>query len=77
MLNSSEIKRKTRRRNAFDINTKAVVAFREIGSGGYMNMPRPMAVTTYDIVKNIHGVYMETAAESMQCAAEEIREEKP
>ena len=43
---------------------------------GYMNMPRPMAITTYnDIVKNIHGVYMETAAESMQYAAEEIREE--
>ena len=84
MLTSSEIKKESRGRKTFDINTTTVVAFREIGRGhsametfcGYMNMPRPMAVTTYnDIVKNIRGVNMETAAESMQYTAEEIREE--
>ena len=77
MLTSFEINKERRGRKAFDINTRAVVDFGEIGRGhtamgtfcGYMNMPPPMAVPTYtDIVKNIHGVYMETAAESMQYA---------
>ena len=43
---------------------------------GYTNMQRTMVVTTYkDIANNIHRVFMETAGECMQNAAEEISEE--
>ena len=68
----------------YDVNVRTIMAFREIGKGyagiesfcGYMNMPPPMAVTTYhETIANMHSVYMECAEFNMKAAANEIREE--
>ena len=76
---SKDVETVTRGRKGFNINTRSVLAFREIGKGhtamqtlcGYMNMPPPMSVTTYnDIINSIHN-YIEVANKSMQDAAQE------
>ena len=82
---SKDVETVTRGRKGFDINTRSVLAFREIGKAhtavqtlcGYMNMPPPMSVTTYnDIINSIHNNYMEVANKSMQDDAQEIRQQE-
>ena len=67
----------------YDVNTRAVVAFREIGKGytsienfcTVMNMPPPLSQSNYqDIIKDIHPIYMSTAQESMKNAAHDVIE---
>ena len=68
----------------FDIDLRAIMAFREIGKGhsgletfcGYMNMPPPMAETTYKetVQFTLHPRYV-VAARNMKDAAKEVRRE--
>jgi len=62
-----------------------VLAFREIGNGyesikkfcHLMNMPEPMTKKNYHALKDkLHYAYVKTARESMQEAANKIREKK-
>ena len=76
----------TRGRKMYDVNIRAVIAYREIGKGhatmetanGYVNMPPTMAIRAYNyIVKNVlHDRYVKCANDSMQDAALEIRKDK-
>ena len=77
-----DVKMSSRGRNAFDINLRSVIAFREIDRGhssletfaGFMSMPPPMNKTAYnDSVKQIHIAYTKQARSSMQIATTEIR----
>ena len=84
-LTSEELKKDevTRGRKMYDVNTRAVIAYREIGKGhaametvnGYINMPPPMTIRAYNyIVKNVlRDRYVKCAKDSMQDAALEIR----
>ena len=82
---SDKVKRDGRGADPFDINLRAIMAFREIGKGhsgletfcGYMNMPPPMAETTYnETVKcTLHPRYIDVAARNMKDAAKEVRHE--
>ena len=69
-------------RNPFDVNDRAIVAFREIGKGfsgmerfcGIMNMMPPMSKTTFnDKQSKIHDAYVSVCQNSMQDAAVENR----
>ena len=72
----------TRGKKPLEVNVRSLVAFREIGRGyeamntftTLLNMPQPMAKTTYnDINVKLHPYYVKTAEESMKAAAEEVR----
>eukprot|EP00112_Aurelia_sp_Birch-Aquarium-sp1_P017849 Seg418.7 transcript_id=Seg418.7/GoldUCD/mRNA.D3Y31 product="hypothetical protein" protein_id=Seg418.7/GoldUCD/D3Y31 len=65
-------------RRPFEVNNRAIIAFREIGKGfsgmekfcGLMNMMPPMAKTTFsDKNADIHDVYMSVCQKSMKEAA--------
>jgi hypothetical protein len=80
---SKDIPKPTPGVNAFDVNVRSVVAFREIGKGlsdmkklcGYMNMVPPMQTTAfYNIQKEVVGSYRSVVEASMQRAAHEIKE---
>ena len=81
---SDKVKRDGRGADPFDVNLRVIMAFREIGKGhsgletfcGYMNMPPPMAETTYnETVKfMLHPIYV-VAAQNMKDAGKEIRRE--
>ena len=67
---SREVERDGRGAKPFDINIRAIVAFREIGRGhasietfcGYMNMPPPMMEATYNnAINTMHPSYVELA----------------
>lgn len=71
----------TQGRNGFEVNKRALVAFRENGQGfsalstfcRCMNMPPPMAQTTFDnINSDLHNAYLQTAHKSMAEAATQI-----
>ena len=68
-------------RKLYEVNRITLVAFRENSLGcngiktfcGFMNMPEPMAQTTYDEINSeLHNAYVGTAQESMEKAAHEI-----
>ena len=70
-----------RGKKAFEINTRTIIAFREIGKGysalttfcRCINMPPPMAQTSFDnLMDNIHVSYVKSARSSMIKAAEEV-----
>ena len=65
-----------------NVEQKSNVAFREIGKGlcaiedfcGFMNMPPPMAKSTYhDHLPELHRAYTEVAADSMSNAANKLK----
>ena len=69
-------------RNKFDINVRAMIAFREAGKGlsaiqrvcGYMNMVPPMQPTAfYNIQNEVAGHYKAVAEYSMKRAADDLR----
>jgi hypothetical protein len=69
--------------NPYEINLRAVMAFREIGRGreamstftAIMNMPPPLTNHSYDITNNkLHKVYKEISSQSMKAAVSELRE---
>ena len=73
-------KRDQKGRNFYDINLRAVIAFREIGKGNTgietfcrcINMPPPMTNISYDnIVYSLLPCYKEAVNESMKKAADE------
>ena len=79
-INSNE----GRGRKQYDVNRRAVIAFREIGKGfsametfcGFMNMPNPMSKTTYgDKSPLIHDAYLSVCQKSMSDASTEIRKQ--
>ena len=68
-------------RNSFDLNKRALIAFRENGQGyaamttfcWCMNMPPPMAQTTFDdLNSDLYNAYVQTAQESMTEAAKTV-----
>ena len=68
-------------RKSHEVNRRTLVAFRENGLGFngiktfccFMNMPEPMAQTTYDEINSeLHNAYVGTAHKSMEKAAHEI-----
>ena len=68
-------------RKPFDINTRAVIAFREMGKGltaiekfcGIMNMKPPMVKSTYnDIIQTLMDVYQCLVDKSMKTASNEL-----
>eukprot|EP00112_Aurelia_sp_Birch-Aquarium-sp1_P012847 Seg2706.2 transcript_id=Seg2706.2/GoldUCD/mRNA.D3Y31 product="hypothetical protein" protein_id=Seg2706.2/GoldUCD/D3Y31 len=72
-------------RKTFDVNARAVIAFREIGAGfasmerfcGFMNMKHPMSRSTYFEKKSkIHDAYVSVCQEIMKDAAIENRQLK-
>ena len=82
---SKEILSTGRGTKGYEINTAAVVTFREIGHGyqaletfcGMMNMPPPMNKNSfYRTSSNVHTVYLHTSRQSMKKAADEIRGSK-
>ena len=82
---STQAKKQGSGRNAFDVNDRAVVAFREIGAGfasmerfcGFMNMQTPMSRSTYFEKKSkIHNAYVTVSQKSMTNAALENRKLK-
>ena len=67
---------------AYEFNKRAIVAFQEIGKElcaiedfcGFMNMPPPMAKSTYhDHLPELHRAYTEVAADSMSTAVNELK----
>ena len=65
-------------RNHFDLNKRSLIAFREKGQSyaamttfcWFINMPSPMAQTTFDdLNSDLHNAYVQTAQESMAEAA--------
>ena len=69
-------------RSSFDVNIRAMVAFREIGKGyegmsnfaTFMNLPPPLSKTGYNKINNkLNSVYKEVAEKSCQEAAKETR----
>ena len=75
---NNTVERDGRGANPFDVNLRAIMAFREIGKGhkglqtfcGYMNMPPPMA---YERVKSrLHPAHVDVARQNMKDAAEEL-----
>ena len=69
--------------NPYEINLRAVMAFREIGRGNeamstfttIMNMPAPLSNHSYDLTNNkLHKVYKEISSQSMKAAVSELRE---
>ena len=69
--------------NPYEINLRAVMAFREIGRGreamatftAIMNMPPPLTNHSYDITNNkLHKVCKEISSQSMKAAVSELRE---
>ena len=79
---SDTVERDGRGANPFDVNLRAIMAFREIGKGhkglqtfcGYMNMPPPMANVTYNetVKSRSHPAYVDVARKNMKDAAEEL-----
>ena len=68
-------------RKSYEVNRRPLVAFRENGLGFngiktfccFMNMPEPMAQTTYDEINSeFHNAYVGTAQESIEKVAHEI-----
>ena len=68
-------------RNSFDLNKRALIAFRENGHGyaamttfcWCMNMSPPIAQTTFDdLNSDLHNAYVQTAQESMTKAAKTV-----
>ena len=68
-------------RKSYEVNRRTVVAFRENSLGFnciktfccFMDMPEPMAQTTYDEINSeFHNAYVGTAQESMEKTAHEI-----
>ena len=68
-------------RKLYEVNRKTLVAFKENGLGFndiktfccFMNIPEPMAQTTYDEINSeLHNAYVTTAQESVEKAAHEI-----
>ena len=67
----------------FDINLRAIMAFREIGKChaamntlcGHMNMPPPMAEITFNetVKSRLHPKYIDVVNRNMKDAAEEVR----
>lgn len=68
--------------NAFDINTRSVIAMREVGKGftalktfcGFMNIPSPMTQKTFsNIQESIGSSYVKSAEANMKAAADDVR----
>lgn len=68
-------------RHSYEINKRAIISFRENGLGfnemstfcRCMNMPPPMAQTTFDDLNSVlHNSYVETAQESMDKAGKAV-----
>ena len=67
----------------FDINLRAILAFREIGRGeagietfcGYMNIPPPMTESTYNntVKETMLPIYLQVAQNDMEEAAADLR----
>ena len=82
---SKEVERDGRGANPFDINIRAILAFREIGKGhagietfcGLMNMPPPMTEATFNniITKSMHPAYVEVASNNMKDSALNLRKQ--
>ena len=79
---SNEIENNSKGRNAYEVNLRSIISFREIGKGlaaletfaGFMNMPPPMNKTAFnDSLKILHQAYQSQSQVSMQSAATEIR----
>lgn len=82
MCNSKEILSNKPGVNAYEFNTRSIIAFREIGRGyeaiktfsTILNMPPPMTKTAYKkTLAAMHIAYIKTSNSSMQKAANEIR----
>ena len=85
IYSSRQTKQQGSGRKAFDVNNRAIVAFREIGAGfasmerfcGFMNMRHPMSKSTYFERKSkIHDAYISVCQEIMKDAAIENRQLK-
>ena len=73
-----------RGRKSYDINTRSVIALREIGKGysslktfcGLMNMPPPMTQKTFLELQNTHVApgYIKAAQDNMISAGNEVRQ---
>ena len=70
-------------RNCFEVNKRAMIAFRENGLGHTgmstfcrcMNIPPPMNIRTFeDLNSDIHNAYVKTAQESMSNAGKAVHE---
>ena len=79
---SNELDNQSRGRKRLDINTRTVMAFRELGRGhsslkkfcGIMSMRPPMNKKAYDdIISKLHPAYLTTAQDNMAKAEEELR----
>ena len=75
--------RESRGRSSFDINTRIIIAFREIGKGftaiktfcGFMNIPPPMTQKSFaDIQDNNIISYKQAAEDNMKNAAAELQD---
>ena len=74
---------KTRGKSGFDINTRSVIAMREIGKGhtalktlcGYMNISPPMTPKTFSDIQdnNVIPSYIKASEINMKSAADELR----
>ena len=71
-------------RNCYEVNKRSIIAFRENGLGftglstfcRCMNMPPPMAQTTFDdLNSDLHNAYVQTAQESMAKAGKAVYEQ--
>ena len=78
---STKIENHSKVKSCYEVNVRAVMAMREIGSGhtaleklcGFLNLPEPPHITTVnDIQKNIADAYNNVAFHSMISAASEI-----
>ena len=71
-----------RKGRTYDINLRAIMAFREIGKGytdmetfsGYMNIPPPMSNYNSLVKDSILPVYLETVGENMKNASDELQD---
>jgi hypothetical protein len=75
--------RDARGRKTFEVNARAVISFREIGKGNesmkrfntLFNMPPPLSRSSHNEINlSLHGIYKESAEDSMTQAAKEVRE---
>ena len=80
---SREVKTKERGRKRFDINTRIIIAFREIGKAfasiltfcGFMNIPPPMTRKSFQDIQNSYVIpaYKDAAEKNMNDSASEVR----